>query len=327
MSDCKLSPQARAFSTVLTAFVGSIVNGLTNGAFIAILTAWISWFAVLRVLGGALIALYQAFSSTHPGSANKSPDSDDVALEAQGAAAQGKAAQYVGKRHWLLEHRPRPQFALARKMYGRLSEDVTVLGWIGWIYTAVYSPIVQILWLADNWTDAKGSLKIVRALAISVSALGLTIDTKKRYASRLRSLKYAGAPASVAFNLVNAGSAFAMGVMCAALLIKGAVDTGVVWEVCAVYSVLAVVWAATSFKNCPVQDGGIKGGTVVLNILVGTVAGIFLAVPAFVVMMVEEQQDLTSGRNSSTVATGPRSLGEYLSCEAAPWKKFVAISP
>lgn len=55
---CDLSPQGRAFSTVLTAFVGSIVNGLTSGAIVAFMTGWISWFAVLRVLSGALFSLY-----------------------------------------------------------------------------------------------------------------------------------------------------------------------------------------------------------------------------------------------------------------------------
>ena len=59
---CELSPQGRAFSTVLTAFISSIINGLTSGYLVAFITGWISWFAVLRILGGALISLYQAFS-------------------------------------------------------------------------------------------------------------------------------------------------------------------------------------------------------------------------------------------------------------------------
>ena len=66
-SSCELSPQARAFSTVLTAFVGSIVNGVTSGGIVAFVTGWISWLAVLRVLTGALIGLYKAFSPTTPG--------------------------------------------------------------------------------------------------------------------------------------------------------------------------------------------------------------------------------------------------------------------
>lgn len=64
-STCELSPQARAFSTVLTAFVGSIVSGATSGAVFAFMTGWISWLAVLRVLSCVLIGLYQAFSSDY----------------------------------------------------------------------------------------------------------------------------------------------------------------------------------------------------------------------------------------------------------------------
>lgn len=64
-SSCELSPQARAFSTVLTAFVGSIVNGVTSGGIVAFVTGWISWLAVLRVLTGALTGLYKDFSSEY----------------------------------------------------------------------------------------------------------------------------------------------------------------------------------------------------------------------------------------------------------------------
>ena len=64
-SFCELSPQARVFSTILTAFVGSIVNSVTSDGIVAFMTGWISWLAVLRVLTGALIGLYKAFSSDY----------------------------------------------------------------------------------------------------------------------------------------------------------------------------------------------------------------------------------------------------------------------
>lgn len=60
---CVLSPQARAFSTVLTAFVGSIINGVASGAFVAFLTGWIAWLAPLRVLCGALYDFYLTLST------------------------------------------------------------------------------------------------------------------------------------------------------------------------------------------------------------------------------------------------------------------------
>ena len=302
-SSCELSPQARAFSTVLTAFVGSIVNGVTSGGTVAFMTGWISWFAVLRVLTGALIGLYKAFSS------------DYARLEQDGKTTRLST---------LLKF----QSNMAERANSRLTREITVLGWIGWLYTAIYSPIVQALWLAENWTAASGGpLKIVRAFGISISALSLTIDIKKRYASRLRDTKYLGSPACVGFKLVNAGSAFGMGVMCAALLVKGAIDTGLAWYFIVIYCVFSVIWAAGSFRICPVQDGGMKGWGLVPDILIGAFAGIFLAAPAFAVMMSAEQPTLTSD-GFSTPESGQRSLREYLTCDSvAPWQKFVAIFP
>ena len=299
---CVLSPQARAFSTVLTAFVGSIVNGATSGGVVALMTGWISWFAVLRVLSGASIGLYKSFSS------------DD------GVSQDSKAIE----QSILLRFRPLIRF---ERTESRVSREITVLGWIGWLYTAVYSPIVQILWLVENWKGSEGSLKMLRALGISVSALSLTIDIKKRYASRLSDAKYLGPLAAVAFRIVNSGSAFGMGIMCAALLVKGAIDIGLAWYIIMIYCVFSVIWAAHSFRICPVQDGGIKGWGLVPDVLMGVFAGIFLAAPAFAVMITAEQPNLTSN-NFSTPDTGQASLQHYLSCDSvAHWQKFVAIFP
>ena len=221
---CDLSPQGRAFSTVLTAFVGSIVNGLTSGAIVAFMTGWISWLAVLRVLSGAVFSLYQGFSSDYARLERdpRSRPEDEIALQERGLGPESsrgmvRAIPRVNAKPWL------------PSTDGRLVPGVTVLGWIGWLYTVVYSPIVQILWLTENWGPASAPLKIVRALSISVSALSLTIDTKKRYASKLSEKGSFGAIAGVVFRLVHAASAFGMGVMCAALLIKGAIDAHLAW--------------------------------------------------------------------------------------------------
>lgn len=300
-SSCELSPQARAFSTVLTAFVGSIVNGATSGGVVAFVTGWISWNAVMRVLSGALIGFYKSFSS-------------DYARLEQASTSQHQDGKISGLSTVL-----KFQSNMAERTNSRLTREITILGWIGWLYTAVYSPIVQALWLAENWTAASGGpLKIVRAFGISISALSLTFDIKKRYASRLRDTKYLGSPACVAFKIFNAGSAFGMGIMCAALLIKGAIDTGLAWYIIIIYCVFSILWAAASFKICPVQDGGIKGWGLVPDILMGAFAGVFLAAPAFAVMMTAEQQN----------QSGRLSLGDYLSCNTvAVWQKFVAIFP
>lgn len=325
-SSCELSPQARAFSTVLTAFVGSIVNGATSGGVVAFVTGWISWLAVVRVLSGALIGFYKSFSSDYArleqGSTSQS--AHGIVMEERGLipdTSQG-VTHGVSSRDGKISGLStvlKFQSNMAERTNSRLTREITILGWIGWLYTAVYSPIVQALWLAENWTAASGGpLKIVRALGISISALSLTFDIKKRYAARLRDTKYLGSPACVAFKIVNAGSAFGMGIMCAALLIKGAIDTGLPWYVIMIYCVFSIIWAAASFRICPVQDGGIKGWGLVPDILMGAFAGIFLASPAFAVMMTAEQQN----------PSGKLNLGDYLSCDSVKiWQKFVAIFP
>ncbi|KIW97230.1 uncharacterized protein Z519_02622 [Cladophialophora bantiana CBS 173.52] len=47
---CSLSPHARAISTVLAAFVGSVIGGISDSYFTAFYTTWISGIASLRIL-------------------------------------------------------------------------------------------------------------------------------------------------------------------------------------------------------------------------------------------------------------------------------------
>ena len=250
-SPCEPPPQARTFSTVLTAFIGSIANGATSGYLVAFMTGMISWLAVLRVLSGALLTLHQAFSSNYARleqeiSTSRPPD--EIAREERGllpetsqAVAQGESQG--DKKTWV---------SLIKRMNDRLIKEVTVLGWIGWLYAAIYSPIVQILWLAENWSAASGPLKFVRAFGISITALSLTIDTKNRYATKLSNTKYLGSPACVAFKIINGVSAFGMGIMCAALLIKGAIDASLEWYIIMLYCIFSIIWAAASFQIGPV---------------------------------------------------------------------------
>ena len=302
---CELADQGRAFSTVLTAFIGSIINGLTSGSLAAFVTAWISWLAVLRVLSGALYGLYQAFS---PKYTKLSTNEDEtIALEQPGRVSNNTAGRAVpgasapGDKTGM--------FSAKR----RRTMDIHGLGWIGWVYAAIYSPIIQILWLTANWSAASGQLKLVRGLGISVTALGLTIDTKKRYAERL------GGIYGVIFKLINGGSAFGMGAMCLALLVKGAIDLSLKWYFILIYCVFCVIWTAISFKIVPVSDGGIQGSGIILDVLIGAFGGIFLAAPAFMVMNTSE-----FGSHES----GSASLNKYLSCQSVSvWRKMAAILP
>jgi len=53
---CTLSPHAHALSSVLTAFISSIVGGISGGYRVAFITAWVCWFGIPRIL---VVGAYQ----------------------------------------------------------------------------------------------------------------------------------------------------------------------------------------------------------------------------------------------------------------------------
>lgn len=58
----KCGPAASAFSAILSAFIGSLINGLASGWVVALATGWIAWFAIFRVLLGAVYMLRHSLS-------------------------------------------------------------------------------------------------------------------------------------------------------------------------------------------------------------------------------------------------------------------------
>lgn len=63
-ASCQLTPSASAFSTLLSAFVGSVINGLTSGWLVAFATGWIAWMAVFRVLLSGLYMLFRSVTNS-----------------------------------------------------------------------------------------------------------------------------------------------------------------------------------------------------------------------------------------------------------------------
>jgi hypothetical protein len=63
-SECHLTPAAAAFTAILSAFIGSVINGLANGWVVAFMTGWIAWFAIFRVLIGGLYMLYHSITNS-----------------------------------------------------------------------------------------------------------------------------------------------------------------------------------------------------------------------------------------------------------------------
>ena len=220
-----------------------------------------------------------------------------------------------------------------------LDRNVTVLGWVGVVYTALFAPITQILFLAAHLgRHDDGAAKIVKGLTVAVTALPLCIDCRVRYADSLSFGRWM-------FNMVVSTSCLLQGGICATLLIIGLLDlnsssrnksrpnersrssgppTAVI---VIVYLVFSLIWMAMSFVMLPMRDGGRKGAGkrhwagYILDLWIGILAGVFLAAPAIA---------LYSGANfgRKDEGNGVSDLAAYLKCETVPvWRKFSAVIP
>ncbi|KAK0099385.1 hypothetical protein ONS96_008414 [Cadophora gregata f. sp. sojae] len=442
MSDCTLTPQARAFSSILSAFIGSVVNGLTSGWLVAFMTGWISWLAFFRVVISGSYMLYRSATKTwtpelgseeyemlnrasppDPESApqpytntrkTSSQESQTMLLSQDQPqtpppilselAATSSDAEDAYHRHvytsvfgldgsssiqppkespfgtfwptqsdlaarWSNIELAQQKRSILRAFYAsdkdlargisefsRLAKEgklpgpapylvfwkpfdrnVTVLGWIGWIYGAVYAPISQIFWIAANASakESAGVTKAVKGLSVAITALPLGIDTRVRFAESLRRKRWGGEWAYNAFNLTNALSCLLQGVFCGMLLILGVIDiqrpTGdenfypsFPLPLVGIYPLFSLIWAFVSFKILPMVDGGRKPADQkwyghILDVAMGAFAGLFLAAPSFGLYM--------SGVSPGEDGSGGSDLAEFLRCEVSWWKKASAIFP
>ena len=205
-----------------------------------------------------------------------------------------------------------------RRVFGFESSPPSFLGWVGWIYGALYFPIVQILWLISNWpnTPSSGIVKLVRAIGISVTALPLTIDTKARYAVMLE--ERFGRWANRLFTFVHAISTLTLAVLAMIMLIIAVVQANVPMFFIPAYIIFSIIWMFGSFILFPPFDGGMSPHSIplfVAGLAMGVFGGFITSTPAFGAMM-------------SAPTTPGTTLGGYLKCESVSvWEKFVAIFP
>ncbi|KAI9052591.1 hypothetical protein LZ554_003934 [Drepanopeziza brunnea f. sp. 'monogermtubi'] len=475
--ECTLTPQARAFSSILSAFIGSVVNGLTSGWLIAFITGWITWLAFFRVVIGGAYMLYRGLTASWPpddneqyemlnrasspdpeanaqllnhgseiprsenrypppyqsatdpaipntnnyASSDAQPDSQipevcrsnnilpgdqQLALDVPTFGQTPVSREAVESYHRHVYNRvfgpdgslipPKPKEspfgtfwptradiaarqqnirlaqqkrAELRKLYvsdrelqrgiaalscmsreGKLpgpppdlvfwepgDRDVTYLGWVGWVYSAVYSPISQIIWVAANASasNTSGVGKIVKGISVAVTALPLCLDTRVRFAASLQTRRFGGDWAYHAFNIANAVSCLLQGIMGGVLLVWGVIQarthtdpffaSSFPWPIVGIYPFFSLIWAWASFKIVPMTDGGRKRAAqshwagYLVDIGMGAFAGLFVAAPAFGLYF----SNASPGEESS----GAADLGAFLRCEVPTWQKFSAIFP
>jgi hypothetical protein len=353
---CELSPSASAFSTVLSAFIGSVLNGLFSGFWIAFFTGWISWLAFIRILAAGVYEVYLTFRAganfnmvhddqyqslkmaTFHGSDSQTAGSsignqhtteggdEEARLTQPAIAAQAQSSANYSTGVVSESHEPKPTGMRARGTLAMQPQrTVTTFGWLGWAWSAVYTPITQSIWLYVNFNSGNGASQLVRALAISVSALGLTFDYKQRYAASIG--RRWGAWAFVGFNVWNSVACLLLGLESTILLVRGALNIdSIPVFVYVIIPLFSIVWAAMSWKILPPIDGARPGFNIFADVLMGAFAGLFVAAPAFVLWQSEKFE--RDHMNFGTSKSSGMDLGEFLSCESATiLEKFAAVMP
>jgi len=296
---CTLSPHARALSSVLTGFTSTILTGLSSGSHIVFMVAWVCWFGSLR---NVLIAFYQAYSVCR----FEVPEGGE---------------HFFAFMDWLVRSHDLRVWS-SDFFRGAVDGDVSLLGWVGWAFTTLYSPVIQVLWLVENWHHASTGLKLARAIGVGVAALPSGFDTRARYGRALGRLFGRGRCARAAewlFGALTAASTITLtGVSVVELgLAAKQAGSGKAW-LAVVYVFFTAFWMYLSLSFVSPHDeakdnGGLKKRLAGLGM--GIFGGVFVAWPALVIMQTAERQPGLG-------------LGEYLRCEGvAWWQKMVAILP
>jgi hypothetical protein len=301
---CHLSPKARALSTVLSAAAGSVIGGITGGHHIAFHTTWVCYFAAFRVVMTGAWFLYEAFHLHRAAGGDQFHDFY-------------KKIPVIG-----LVVRSARDFDSPLFREGRDPDaGVSFLGWFGWLWVTIYTPVMSTLWLVGNWDKANGALKFARAISVSVSALPITVDTRARYGDVLE--KYLGKPFRWLFTIISAVACLYLGLLTLLLLCLAAADWHVpVWTpilVAIAYTLIMLFWTNLSFSDMTPRDEGLPGirnlGQFLAGLGMGLFGIFFVAQPA-----------------GYAVLVSPKSPGvglkKYAACESvALWRKVIQLLP
>lgn len=303
---CILSPRATYLSTVLTAFTSSIISGVSSGHFVPFYTAWISWFASLRII---LVAVWQVYEAAH---LRPIVGGDQFFGFWEGVPVIGRLFFSDARKF---------NSSFFRGSSGRVigrEGQVTVLGWFGWVWAACYAPVIQVLWLVKNWENGSAWLFIVRGLGVSVVALPLTMDVRGRYGRALG--EWLGGFAQAVFTgLATVGLAVLAGLSVTELLlgvVKGAL--GKHYWIVVLYFLVMSFWTNGAFAFDSPHDEPYSAGKprkILAGFAMGCFGGLFVAAPAFAVMM--------TSANKPGLA-----VGDYIRCQSVGmWEKATAILP
>jgi hypothetical protein len=378
---------------MLSAFIGSVFNGLFSGFWIAFFTGWISWLAFIRILAAGCYELYLAFENgtnfraslegngiqyssigmvplnpsgaaeevekvgTNPTEGNTNHHRDEESPYFQSSQLEHHLNSdpdnnTIDPRHQHLMNqlnRQPKQSRICNPMPKSPTRDVHAFGWLGWIWSAIYTPISHSIWLFVHIDSTRGALLLVRALAIAVSALGLTFDYKARYGAKLsRGWLY------FIFNIWNSLACILLGAEATVLLVKGFLNLDSEISLipfAVIYPVFSVIWAVASWRFLPPIDAARPGVNsefplyssfvriltvyvVFVDVAMGAFAGLFVAAPAFGLWQSSKFDEGSAANraafgfsNSDSGTTDGVGLSEFLSCGVSVLEKWAAFMP
>ena len=350
---------------MLSALVGSVINGLASGWLVAFMTGWIAWMALARVLLSGSYMLYRSASNSWGPGRNDAVLDPIAPLDSFDASRNEEAAAYLmdhtqrsatflqprsqaTKRGlcgrglltaiWPpaevvrgLDQPPRSQIGRNQvlwKTWSDLNWDVTGLGWFSWFYSSIFAPVTQVIWVAANASNHNiGPAKIVKGLTTAVTALPLCIDCKTRYGDSL------GWGRSV-FTWTTGISCLLQGVLGAFLLAQGVADAsaqsfGFPWPIVAIYPIFTLFWMMGSLVIVPMRDGGRKRAGQVhwAGYLLDVGVGAFAGLFLAAPAFALYMNAQFDEQVAGQGGDGISDLGAYLRCETQLWKKFAAVSP
>lgn len=200
------------------------------------------------------------------------------------------------------------------------TSQTSVLGWIGWTYGNCYAPVVQILWLVENWNEASFLLLLARSTAVSIIALPSTLDTRARYSKVLRE-RYDWR-AEFLFTVITTIGTLTLGTvamteiilgLAAYLHIPAAAGIRGGW---AGATLLFTLFSLVKFKprDRPIQ---MNGSQIFHGIWTGWFCGGFCTIPLYLLF-----RDPPPGYDDG------QSLKVFLKCESVSfWRKLSAVLP
>ena len=156
-----------------------------------------------------------------------------------------------------------------------------------------------------------------RAIGVGAAALPSTFDTRARYGRALGRV-CGWQPAELVFGILTAASTLTLSVVSFIELGHAARQAGKLGLSAVLHVVFTLAWTFFGLETASPRDGGKDMGkwrSVLGGVGMGAFGGVFVAAPAFVIM-------LTAARQPGM------GLSDYLRCESvAWWQKMVAVLP